>query len=76
MHTDEAKKFDKRNVEGNIRSGIITKKEYESYLSKLIDVRGKLFLPEESPPDTEDKLRKDDEKSPRKKKTKKRAKGK
>jgi hypothetical protein len=76
MHTDETKKFDKRNVEGNIRSGIITKKDYESYLSKLPDVREKLFLPEESPQDTEGKLRKDNEKTPRKKKTKKRAKGK
>ena len=76
MHTDETKKFDKRNVEGNIRGGIITKKDYETYLAKLPDVREKLFLPDESPQNTEDKLRKDNEKTPRKKKTKKKTKGK
>ncbi len=47
MHTDENKIFDKRNIERNIRSGIITKKDYDIYLSKLPDVKEKLFDPEE-----------------------------
>ena len=38
MHTDENKKFDRRNVERNIKSGIITQKDYEIYLSKLPEV--------------------------------------
>jgi hypothetical protein len=48
MHTDENKKFDKRNVERNIKDGIITQKDYEIYLSKLPNVRDKLFNPEET----------------------------
>jgi len=43
MHIDENKKFDKRNIEKNIKSGIITQKDYENYLSKLPDVSEKLF---------------------------------
>ncbi len=76
MHTDEGKRFDKRNIESNIRSGTITKKDYETYLSRLPDVREKLFLPEESPEDSEYELRKSNETPPRKKKTKKKTKGK
>jgi len=48
MHTDENKKFDKRNVERNIKDGIITQKDYEIYLSKLPNVSDKLFNPEET----------------------------
>jgi hypothetical protein len=48
MHTDENKKFDKRNVERNIKEGIITQKDYEIYLSKLPNVSDKLFNPEET----------------------------
>jgi hypothetical protein len=48
MHTDENKKFDKRNVERNIKEGIITQKDYETYLSKLPNVSDKLFNPEET----------------------------
>jgi hypothetical protein len=44
MHIDENKKFDKRNVEKNIKSRIITQKDYENYLSKLPDVSDKLFI--------------------------------
>jgi hypothetical protein len=44
MHIDENKKFDKRNIEKNIKSRIITQKDYENYLSKLPDVSDKLFI--------------------------------
>jgi hypothetical protein len=43
MHIDENKKFDKRNIEKNIKSRIITQKDYEIYLSKLPDVSDKLY---------------------------------
>jgi hypothetical protein len=46
MHTDEQKKFDVRNIERNTRGGIITQKDYETYLSKLPDVSDKVFNPE------------------------------
>ena len=47
MHTDEKKRFDRRNVDSNLRKGVVTSKEYESYLSKLPDLRDKVFDPEE-----------------------------
>jgi hypothetical protein len=47
MHVDESKKFDKRNIERNIKDEAITLKDYEIYLSKLQDVSDKMFLPEE-----------------------------
>ncbi len=47
MHIDENKKFDKRNIQKNVKSGIITQKDYEIYLSKLPDVSDKVFNPEE-----------------------------
>ena len=47
MHIDENKRFDKRNVERNIKSGIISQKDYEIYLSKLPDNSDKIFNPEE-----------------------------
>ena len=46
MHTDEQKKFDIRNIERNTKGGIITQKDYETYLSKLPDVSDKVFNPE------------------------------
>ncbi len=46
MHIDENKKFDKRNIEKNIKDAIITEKDYEMFLSKLPDVSDKLFSPE------------------------------
>ena len=46
MHIDEAKKFDKRNIVGNIKSGVFSQKEYEIYLSRLPDASGKIFNPE------------------------------
>ena len=48
MHIDENKKFDKRNVERNIKNGILTQKDYEIYLSRLSDVSDEVFNPEES----------------------------
>ncbi len=48
MHIDEDKIFDKRNIERNIKNGIITKKDYEILLSKLPDASDKLFNPEET----------------------------
>jgi len=48
MHIDENKKFDKRNVERNIKNGVITQKDYEIYLSRLSDVSDEVFNPEDS----------------------------
>lgn len=48
MHIDESKKFDKRNIERNIKEGVITQKDYELYLSKLPDVSDKIYIPDES----------------------------
>lgn len=48
MHIDEKKKFDIRNIERNIKEGIISQKDYEIYLSKLPDLSDKIFNPEES----------------------------
>jgi len=48
MHIDEDKIFDKRNIERNIKNGIITQKDYEILLSKLPDASDKLFNPEET----------------------------
>ena len=75
MHTDENKIFDKRNIERNIRSGIITKRDYDVYLSKLPDVKEKLFDPEELSGDSdESESKKGDE--PKKRTVKKKLKGK
>lgn len=54
MHVDESKKFDKRNIERNIKDGRITLKDYENYLSRLPDVSDKIYTPEENPSMTED----------------------
>ena len=54
MHTHEAKRFDKRNIERNLRKGDVTPKEYESYLSKLADISDKVFNPEEDSGDKEE----------------------
>jgi hypothetical protein len=76
MHTDEQKKFDTRNVDRNIKSGIISHKDYESYLSKLPDASDKVFNPEEPPEDSRSGPQKDSESPPKKKEIKKRVKGK
>ena len=77
MHIDENKKFDKRNIEKNIKNGIITQKDYEIYLSKLPDISDKLFSPEEELTDSDElELRKEGEMTHKKRGSKKRAKGK
>ncbi len=48
MHIDLNKKFDIRNIERNLKEGIITQKDYEIYLSKLPDVSDKIYNPDES----------------------------
>ncbi len=54
MHIDESKKFDKRNIERNLKDGIITQKDYEMYLSKLPDVSDKIYIPDESTEEAEE----------------------
>lgn len=77
MHIDEAKKFDKRNIEKNIKNGIFTVKDYENYLSKLPDVSDKIFSLEDTTIESEEsELKKGDEEPSKKKVTKKKAKGK
>jgi len=49
MHIDDSKKFDKRNVQRNMKDGILTQKEYDGYLSKLPDVGDKAWFPEAEP---------------------------
>jgi hypothetical protein len=77
MHIDEDKKFDKRNVARNIKSGVISQKDYETFVSKLPDVSNKLFNPEETSTDLgEVESREVSETSSKKKGIKKKAKGK
>jgi len=78
MHIDENKKFDRRNIENNIKSGIITQKDYEIYLSKLTDVSDKLFSPEDTTIGSDEfELKKEEESATSKKRvTKKKVKGK
>ena len=77
MHTDENKIFDKRNIERNLKIGIITQEDYEIYLSKLTDVSDKLFNPEEIPSDSdESESKKQGEIQTKKKVVKKKSKGK
>lgn len=54
MHVDENKKFDKRNVEKNIKNGVITQKDYESYLTRLPDASDKIISSEEDMSDSEE----------------------
>lgn len=76
MHIDEQKKFDKRNIAKNIKNGIITQKDYETFLSKLPDASSKLFNPEETSTDLiEIESREKNEPSSKKKGIKKKAKG-
>ncbi len=77
MHIDENKKFDKRNIEKNLKDGIITEKDYEMFLSKLPDASDKLFSPEEAVGDSEEgEARKEGELVPKKKVIKRKLKGK
>ncbi|MBP1695050.1 MAG: hypothetical protein H6Q41_238, partial [Deltaproteobacteria bacterium] len=72
MHIDEQKKFDKRNVARNIRNGIITQKDYESFVSRLPDASSKLFNPEETSTDLAE-IESREESEPKKKGIKKKA---
>jgi hypothetical protein len=77
MHTDENKKFDKRNIERNLKIGTITSKDYEIYLLKLPDVSDKLFNPEKPSVESDEIILKTEEVSqPKKKAGKKKLKGK
>jgi hypothetical protein len=77
MHTDETKRFDKRNIESNLRRGVMVSKEYENYLNKLPDASDKIFVIEdESPGQQEDvELRSGQEGMTKKRKGKGKAKG-
>jgi len=77
MHIDENKKFDKRNIEKNIKNGIITQKDYEIHLSKLPETSDKLFSPEETTIESDEfELKKEGEIPSKKQVTKKKTKGK
>jgi hypothetical protein len=77
MHTDEQKKFDIRTIERNTKSGIITQKDYETYLSKLPDVSDKVFNPEETSEDSgEAESKREGELSSKRKEMKKKVKSK
>jgi len=77
MHIDEDKRFDKRNIERNVKNGIITPKDYEIYLSKLPDVSDKLFDPEKYYVDSgEVESKMEGETQSKKKAAKKKSKGK
>jgi len=77
MHIDEDKKFDKRNIARNIKSGIITQRDYDTFVSKLPDVSNKLFNPDETSTDLgEIESREVSETSSKKKGIKRKAKGK
>ena len=77
MHVDQDKKFDKRNIARNIKNGIITQKDYETFVSRLPDVGNKLFNPEEISSELGEVESRDvSETVPKKKGIKKKAKGK
>jgi len=77
MHIDEDKKFDKRNIARNVKNGVITQKDYETFLSRLPDVSNKLFNPEEMSTDLgEVEEREVNDTSSKKKAAKKKVKGK
>jgi len=77
MHIDEGKKFDKRNIERNIKNGIISQKDYEIYLSKLPDASEKLFNSEETSTDLDEmESKRESEISSKKRGIKKKGKGK
>jgi hypothetical protein len=77
MHTDEHKKFDIRTIGRNTKAGIITQKDYETYLSKLPDVSDKVFNPEEASQDFGDvESKREGELSSKKKELKKKVRSK
>jgi len=55
MHIDESKKFDKRNIQRNLKDGIVSQKDLESYLSRLPDASDKIFVTDADSKETEHK---------------------
>ena len=49
-----ARLFDRRVVERNIKKGLVTRKDYEKYLKSLDDSAGKIASPEERVEDVAD----------------------
>jgi hypothetical protein len=47
MHIDEGKKYDKRNMENNLRRREGGRKDFEAYLTRLPDVGDKAYTPEQ-----------------------------
>ena len=76
MHIDENKQFDKRNFERNIKDGSISRKDYETYLSRLPDVIEKAFLGEEPENESIEIISKEGDERPKKAEPKKKSKGK
>ena len=74
MHIDDSKKFDKRNLQRNIKDRILTQKDYDVYLSRLPDVGDKACLPE--PESKEADIKADTSAEPHKASGKKKSKGK
>ncbi len=43
MFIDPKKKFDVRNIQRNLRDGVLTREEYEEFLRNLPDVSHKVY---------------------------------
>jgi hypothetical protein len=76
MHIDETKRFDRRNIEKNVKDGMISPKDYEIYLSRLPDVSEKAFLGEEPQDDSVEITPEEDDGRSKKAESKKKNKGK
>lgn len=46
VFVDPKKKFDVRNIERNLKEGVITEEELKEYLESLPDVSHKIYRPE------------------------------
>lgn len=62
MHIDDGKKFDIRNIAGNIKGGVFSQKEYEAYLSRLPDVSDKIFYLEAEEAESAEPKKKEEKK--------------
>ncbi|RLA81619.1 MAG: hypothetical protein DRG33_00185 [Deltaproteobacteria bacterium] len=47
MHVDPQKKFDVRNIERNMKEGVITEEEYRKFLEELPDASHKIYRGED-----------------------------
>jgi len=72
MHIDESKRFDKRNIQRNVKDGTVAQKDLDVFLSRLPDVSNKIFTPETDSKEAEPKVGTENQspKSPVKKKAK------